>query len=236
MRIAFISDIHSSLIPLDAVIADARAAGVDGFVCLGDIVDLGPQPTETIARLRELGCPCIVGNHDPLDERPPVPFLLEVEEWTASVLSEADRAWLGALPFEVRLEAEDGQVVLGVHASPLSVNHVIRADTPDDALDRMLGDAAFDVMVGGHAHVQLLRRHGLRTIVNVGSVGQPFERVFSGPPPRVQKWAEYGIVECRGGALTVDLRRVPYDFEAFRQVILASTMPDPEGWLVQWER
>lgn len=39
-RYAIISDIHANIEALDAVIADARAVGVDDFVCLGDVVGL----------------------------------------------------------------------------------------------------------------------------------------------------------------------------------------------------
>ena len=33
-------------------------------VCLGDAIQGGPQPAETVARLRELGCPVVMGNAD----------------------------------------------------------------------------------------------------------------------------------------------------------------------------
>lgn len=63
-RIALISDIHSNEVALRAVLSDIRRTGVDQVVCLGDVANLGPQPNAVIEVLAELGCPCIMGNHD----------------------------------------------------------------------------------------------------------------------------------------------------------------------------
>ena len=47
MHLALISDLHASLRALDAVLDDIDRSGIERVVCLGDIVDLGPQPCET---------------------------------------------------------------------------------------------------------------------------------------------------------------------------------------------
>ncbi len=54
MRIALISDIHSNLTALEAVLADIERAGVDQIVFLGDAATLGPHPREVVAHLRAL--------------------------------------------------------------------------------------------------------------------------------------------------------------------------------------
>src|SRR5690349_17179247 len=64
MRIAVISDIHGNCLALDAVLADLQRDGVDWIVCLGDAIQGGAQPAETVARLRDLGCPIVMGNAD----------------------------------------------------------------------------------------------------------------------------------------------------------------------------
>jgi hypothetical protein len=50
--IALLYDVHGNLPALDAVIADARAAGAAGCVVGGDVALFGPYPVETVARLR----------------------------------------------------------------------------------------------------------------------------------------------------------------------------------------
>ena len=62
-RIIVISDIHSNLTALEAVLADAGV--VDEAWCLGDLIGYGPDPNECISLIRELpNMICMMGNHD----------------------------------------------------------------------------------------------------------------------------------------------------------------------------
>ncbi len=233
-RVAFISDLHASLVALDAVLTDLDGLDVDEIICLGDIIDLGPQPRELLDRLHERGVRCIRGNHDPLDEHPAHPGLLEIEDWTREQLDDASMRELIELPLHLSLDL-DGARVLCVHGSPRNDTDQILDSTPRETLDGWLAGHEFDVMVGGHTHVQLLRRLDARVIVNVGSVGMPFERPFvGGAAPKILPWCEYGIVACVGGVVSVDLRRVPLDLERFAASMRASSFPDAARWLQQW--
>jgi len=63
MRILVLSDIHSNLTALRAVLSDAGS--VDAVWCLGDLVGYGPQPNECIIEIQRLpGIVCVMGNHD----------------------------------------------------------------------------------------------------------------------------------------------------------------------------
>ena len=62
MRIAVVSDVHSNLVALDAVLA--HAGPVDGVWHLGDVVGYGPDPDGVVARLAEVGAVGVRGNHD----------------------------------------------------------------------------------------------------------------------------------------------------------------------------
>jgi len=235
VRIALISDLHANLVALDAVLADAAAAGVDRVVCLGDIVSLGPEPRATLARLRDAGIPCVQGNHDPLAPNPPC--LAELEAWCETCLTPDELAWLRALPSEIEIPLDETKTLLCVHGSPRSFDEQVLAETSDAALDAMLAAHPAAVTVCGHTHVQLLRRLRDRLIVNVGSVGMPFEEAYMGEgEPRVLPWAEYAIVSFEDGRLGVDLRRVPFVFEDFAARVRASGMPGGEAWLGQWVR
>ncbi len=62
VRIGIVSDIHSNLPALEAVL---EAMGpVDRLWCLGDFVGYGPWPNECIELLRQRGVVAIAGNHD----------------------------------------------------------------------------------------------------------------------------------------------------------------------------
>ncbi len=238
-RLGLISDLHATLPALDAVLADLDARGVERVVCLGDIVDMGPQPAQVIDRLRERGIPCIGGNHDTLDERPGFPLLRAVEDWTRAQLSGEQRAWLDALPSE-RVERLGPWTVLCVHGSPAGVCDQVLATTPWTQLEAWWGDRDFDVMVCGHTHVQTARREGAKLVVNVGSVAQPFARPFvPGPgaaPPSVLKACDYAILEASPAGVSAQLMRVPLPWEAFEASLRASDFPQPDVWLQQWRR
>src|ERR1700730_16950604 len=96
-RIALISDIHANEVALRAVLADIRRTGVDQVICLGDVANLGPRPNAVIEILAELGCPCIMGNHDEFLLEPELvntyaqsPRVVESVDWSRSKLSSAE--------------------------------------------------------------------------------------------------------------------------------------------------
>ena len=62
MRALIISDIHSSLEALEAVLAVAPQ--YDAVWNLGDIVGYGPNPNEVVDLARKLGGIVVRGNHD----------------------------------------------------------------------------------------------------------------------------------------------------------------------------
>src|SRR5579862_9776737 len=65
MRIAAFSDTHGNLVALEAVLADIeRQDPFDAYLMAGDIVAGGPRPAETLARVRALACPVVLGNTD----------------------------------------------------------------------------------------------------------------------------------------------------------------------------
>ena len=63
MKRALISDVHSNLEALDAVLEDIHQQGISEVYCLGDIVGYGPNPRECLDKVMELDV-CILGNHD----------------------------------------------------------------------------------------------------------------------------------------------------------------------------
>ena len=64
MIVALISDVHSNIHALKAVLEDIDTLGVESILCAGDLVGYYPFPNETIALLREKNVMSIQGNHD----------------------------------------------------------------------------------------------------------------------------------------------------------------------------
>lgn len=202
-------------------------AEVDGVVCLGDVAATGPRPRATLARLRALNCPVVMGNADAWLLDPPAAAsaeaatrrIEEIDRWCAARLADDDLAFIRSFRPTVAVTVGDTPL-LCFHGSPRSYDDSIRATAPDDELTPLLGDADAALLAGGHTHERLYRRLGARTLINPGSVGMP-----SDPP-----WAEYAIVSAESNGLHVEFRRVRFDVDAFVAQIAASGMPHAD-WL-----
>jgi predicted phosphodiesterase len=223
MRIALISDIHGNQLALEAVLADARSRGTDSVACLGDVATLGPRPRDVIRTLRDLGCPCILGNHDAFLLEPELvarytkaKVIVEAIEWCREQLSPDDLSFVRTFAHELELSLGGDRRLLLYHGSPESNVVDVLPTTTDDELGRVLGGRRAAVMAGGHTHIQMLRQHRGTWVVNPGSVGMPFRAYVGGARPEIMPYAEYAIVEAGSGPIGVELRRVPLDPAALR--------------------
>ena len=64
MKIALISDIHANVTALKAILRDIKHQGADRILSLGDQVNLGPCPRETLDLLSQEHVACLIGNHE----------------------------------------------------------------------------------------------------------------------------------------------------------------------------
>jgi putative phosphoesterase len=169
--IATLYDIHGNLAALEAVLAEVPADAtivVGGDVCAG-----GPQPSETLERLRRLGdrVRWLRGNADrelTLGELGLAP--VEFIDATRAKLTEEQIAFLYANPPSVEIDR-----VLYVHASPRNDVDVFTELTPEERIAFLFSDIDADVIVCGHVHTQYERVVAGKRIVNSGSVGMPYE-------------------------------------------------------------
>jgi putative phosphoesterase len=217
-RIALISDVHGNELALRRVLADIRSSGVDQIACLGDVATLGPRPNEVLAMVKDACAFSILGNHDEylfdaasIREHTTSPVILSAVEQCRSKLSRSEIDFVRSFERRRTIPLAGGGDLLLFHGSPESNNCDIVAETPSAELDRHLTGHAECLMAGGHTHIQMLRQHCGKLLVNPGSVGLPFERFVAGAPPTVLAHAEYAIVECRGGQVSIDLRRIELD-------------------------
>ncbi len=178
MRIGIISDIHSNLEALEVMLKRLAAEKADSIYCLGDIVGYGANPNECVERVREV-CPVsILGNHDAACTGHTSTeyfnsYARSAIEWTGRVLSEDNLTYLKSLP----LTHADNDLFL-VHATPKEpaawnyITSQAEARPHLDLLDH--GTTAFI----GHSHVPARFEDAAarKTIINVGSIGQPRDR------------------------------------------------------------
>jgi predicted phosphodiesterase len=64
VRTAIISDIHGNLGGLVAVLADAESCACERIICLGDLIDGGPENAAVVEMIRTREIATVRGNHD----------------------------------------------------------------------------------------------------------------------------------------------------------------------------
>jgi putative phosphoesterase len=232
LRIALISDIHGSELALRRVLADIEQSGVDQIACLGDVATLGPRPHEVLAIVHETCDHFILGNHDEylldaasIGSHTGSALIVDAVEQCRSDLTATELAFVSRFARSVVVPLGSGADLLLFHGSPSSNNCDILSETPDAELANQLGVHDAAVLAGGHTHVQMLRQHRGRWLINPGSVGLPFERFVAGGAPTIMPHAEYAIVEARGDTVSITLQRVRLDRAALADSVSAWDNP-----------
>ncbi len=229
-KIAVLGDIHSNLEALDTVIEDARAQGVNEWLCVGDVVGYNANPNECCARIRELGAVTVCGNHDhycawrePLDDFSPL--AATVVQWTRDALSSENTEWLRSLH---HVELAAGLTL--VHATldgPAYWGYVFDDLDAETSISYQKTQVCFH----GHTHVPVaFEMHhgrvfrlapgifrldaGRKYFLNTGSIGQPRDGDVR---------ASYCIYVPSDKH--VEYRRVPYDIEKTQRAIYDAGLP-----------
>lgn len=241
MRIALFSDVHGNAVAFDAFLADLDRQPVDRVVCLGDHAQGGAQPAECLERLRELGCPAVMGNSDhfllTLDpgEEALTEQQLDMARWSAAQLSEDLLEFHRSFQPTVELELGDGRRLVAFHASPRSRDEIIGPWIEEEAFRGALDGVDAALFAGGHVHLQWTRRCGEAYFVNPGSVGLAYDHHQPEESFRCDPFAEYAVVTVDGRGIDVELRRIPFDAAEVLQAIERSGMPHPERAARFWQ-
>ena len=224
---AIISDIHSNLEALQAVLKDIEARGVTDIVCLGDVVGYGPNPKECVDLAHNFRL-TLLGNHEEA-----VLFEVSVQgfnprassavRWTAKQFDMLgkDKAanaqrwdYMGNMP---RIYTANGIIL--VHGSPCdhTREYIYTTDVRNpNKMERIFAKIEHLCFVG-HTHIPGIWTEDMtyhspeeldftyhitnrQVIINVGSIGQPRDN---------DNRACYVLFD----GSTVRFVKVPYDFE-----------------------
>jgi diadenosine tetraphosphatase ApaH/serine/threonine PP2A family protein phosphatase len=237
LSVAVITDIHSNLPALEAVLADVDARGVDEVWCLGDVVGYGADPDACADLVRERCDTCLAGNHDlavlgALDVTSFSEAAAEAVAWTRENAAESTLEFLRELePVGLR------RGISLFHASPRDPvwEYVLSLEQAYECLEIQPEPVALI----GHSHVSLFFAlpqggtseadtlgsqagagsrlelgDGGRWLINPGSVGQPRDG-----DPRAA-WLE--LDPDQGTAL---FHRLPYDIDRAAAAIVEAGLP-----------
>jgi len=210
-RIAVIADIHGNLPALEAVLDDLAAQELDEVLVGGDLVGRGPEGSAVVRRIADLGYRTLRGNHEDYllgfrQGEVPDDWLTAGEwaasRWMAAELDAAAARYIEGLPFS--FVADTAPEVRLVHGTPESNQEGIGPWCRDDEIEDYLASVREPVLVCAHTHRPLIHRSDDGLVVNVGSVGLPFNR---------DTRAQYAVLHGDADGWEVELRQVPYDLE-----------------------
>jgi len=242
VRYGIISDVHSNVVALRAVLDELAEAGVDEYLCLGDIVGYGPRPNQCCDLIRELNCRSVRGNHDEaaVDPSKAEWFTSPARAcllWNRRQLREDNLKFLATLEPTMPI----GEDITICHGSVPDADHY--TVTPADAA------LSFEVMqtalaLFGHTHYAewfTLRdgdglpaehphprggtckiEHGLLYLVNPGAVGQPRDG---------NEDAAYAVYDDDTGEIR--LHRIEYDIARTSEQMRQAGLPE-SMWARLW--
>ncbi|MDO5376742.1 MAG: metallophosphoesterase family protein [Clostridia bacterium] len=214
MRIALIADIHANLPALQAVLRDIeRRHSPDRIVSLGDQINLGPCPRETLALLKEKRVECLHGNH---------------ERYIESAMNDDPRyagANFASLRFNAGLlAAEELRFPKEMRVGPVLLCHAMPGDDRFPVNDPKLALPRLRAMrfpepthiVCGHGHNPVHYRVGNLTLNGIGSAGCQDDGI-----PGI---ALYAVLDIEDGAASLRPCFAMYDTRALKPLFRASGM------------
>lgn len=219
MKVAVISDIHSNLDALEAVIASLPS--YDSLLCLGDIVGYGPEPDAVIEELRTLKPKItLMGNHDYAVTTGDVSGFSHhaalAVEWTRQQIRQENMQFLSLLAPTGRTEIDSKRVGL-FHGSPNDpLTEYVFPNISQLGATKLIQRANADIVLLGHTHIPMVYFIRNTLLANPGSVGQPRDG-----DPR----ASFAIATISENQVTFDVRRIEYDVDSVANKIHGAGLP-----------
>ena len=227
MRIAVISDIHSNIYALEAVLKDIETKNIDLVACTGDLVGYGTRPNEVINTIRKNRILTIIGNYDDAIGNCKIvcgcdyPNPKDAQKaglsmhFTGEETLDENKVYLANLPKEAVLTFNEKTIRL-VHGSTRVINEYLKENSKE--ADEVMSELVEDILVCGHTHIPYAKYYGDKLLVNAGSVGKP---KTNNPN------ANYVIIDIKNkdeitkedSAVEVGIIEVPYDFEKMAKEI-----------------
>ena len=222
VRIAVISDIHSNIYGLEAVLKDVeKRKNIDEIISLGDIVGYYPFPNECIELVRENCSVSMLGNHDAgvVGDEPAFyfnPTAYEMITWTKKIIKKDNLTWISKLPRKKNIE-RNGRKIFLVHGSPFQTfDYFLAMDSNE--WKALLKEAFYkikaDLLCVGHTHIPVKDKYKKHQFLNPGSVGQP----RNGKPG-----AFYAIVNTT--PLSISMVHLKYDFSPVQEKMKELGLP-----------
>jgi predicted phosphodiesterase len=140
-------------------------------------------------------------------------------QWIVEQLEPSDIDYLESLPTQLNLTIEDVEIS-AFHATPTSLFDIVLPNVDDNQIETSLMQAQdAQVFVYAHIHKPYIRYINGKVIINIGSVGLPFDGLAK---------ASYGLVEVEDGNIKTSIRRVNYNLESVVELYHEVHYPNAE--------
>jgi predicted phosphodiesterase len=213
MKLAVLGDIHGNYVALQACLAVAEQARVDGFVFLGDFVTDCPYPQKTMDLVYDCQlrypCWCIRGNREEYllrHQACPTGWKYSSNSgsllYTFESLRPEDLAFFASLPATATIELEPYPALTLCHGSPHDSRQWL---LPDTELSRdVLENLQTPYLLCAHTHRPMRFELSGKTLINCGSVGVPTNG---------QTMAQFALLEATDLEWQSQIVSVPYDID-----------------------
>lgn len=235
MKYLVMSDLHSNLEALSAVLASVKRKRFDRVLVLGDLVGYGANPNQIVNSVRHMKQAVVIrGNHDKVASgiESGENFnraALQSAQWTQKKLTPENRSYLFHLP-QGPVQV-DGNILIA-HGTPIDEDAYLFSDYDAYEVFQVMD---FELCFFGHTHLPVIyavsnqrlytfRPSGTRTrielvkgfryLINPGSVGQPRDK---------NPLASYAIFDSDNRTIT--FKRVEYSIPRTQGKILKAGLP-----------
>lgn len=237
MRYLILADIHANLDALKAVLERAKKEHIDKYIILGDVLDYGAEPNETIEVLRGLSPQeAVRGDHEKiftgeLSEEYFDPEVLRCSRWTKKQLTEESINYIKTFPKGPRTIDDTFEIVHGSY--PDEDMYIIDSEILITSFTYLKAPIGFF----GHTHVPVIfiqKSNGKNDVagfrggenmfqlkddekylINPGSVGQPRD---NNP--------DTAFAVFDSDTKTITMFRISYDKDRAAKKIMDAGLPD----------
>lgn len=233
MKYGLLSDVHSNLDALEAVLRSMDSRGVERRVSLGDIVGYGPDVNQCVSLIKREVCLSIMGNHDSVasGRETSIGFnsiAKSAIRWTARQLTTDSAAYLRDLPLLSSISMcscvhgtavhpemwgyllgsyDASECAKGIETQLCAVGHIHKGQV--FFVKEEASVAARVVMTQGVVDIGPALRDRGKVIFSVGSAGQPRDW-----DPR----ASWCLLDT--DSMVLEYIKVPYDIAPVQERIL----------------
>ena len=235
MKIGVITDIHSNIQALTAVLNEFDKRKVEKIICCGDIIGIGINPEETVQELikREDMLISVRGNHEqylfngiPSRIHDNNRELNEEEHknhvWNHSKLSKESIDFLSRFKMSEKVEIEGKRIYIAHY--PLNSDNTYKRHIKEPTIEEnieLFKEVDADIFLYGHTHTYSVNCKDNKWYINPGSLGCPLNTDI----------AKAGILEIDNSKIEFNPINLKYNVEEIVEEMNRLKFPHYKGIL-----